>query len=90
MRAVKFHGANPKLKPPKDWDEAKHGKCLTIYGHRANGQVTTVWEPTAEERAQIAAGANVCMIVAGTTIMPAAMMIADIPAVSEEIAENPK
>lgn len=88
MKAVKFHGANLRLTPPKGWDEAKHGKCLTIYGHRKDGQVTTVWEPTAEERAKIAAGANVAMVVAGSTIMPAMMIVADIPAVPEGIAES--
>jgi hypothetical protein len=85
MKAVKFHGANLRLTPPKDWDEAKNGKCLTIYGHRANGQVTTIWEPTDAERVRIAAGANIAMVVAGSTIMPAMMIVADIKAVPEEV-----
>jgi hypothetical protein len=84
MKAVPFHGANLRLTPPADWDEAKNGKCLTIYAHRAQGQVTTVWEPTPEERAQIAAGANICLVVAGSTIMPAMMIVAEIPALPEE------
>lgn len=88
MKAVKFHGANLRLTPPKDWDETKHGKCLTIYGHRKDGQVTTVWEPTDEERARIAAGANVAMVVAGSTIMPAMMIVADIKALPEDVAEG--
>lgn len=79
MKAICFPGVNLRLLPPDDWDEARHGPCATIYGYRNDRTVSAVWQPTDEERAQIAAGQNVVVTVPGRTIQAMALSVADIP-----------
>ncbi len=85
MRSVKFDGANLRLGPPADWDAARHGECLTIWGlrDRKAQTVTTIWQPTPEEREAIAAGANVALVQVGSTIAPTSVVAAAIPAIDE-------
>ncbi|MCP1539972.1 hypothetical protein [Methylorubrum extorquens] len=87
MRTIHFDGANVRLKPPADWDAAKNGLCLTIYGLRdkERGTFATVWTFTDEERAAIAAGHNLVMSTVGG-FPPTAMSVANVPETEEPSA----
>jgi len=60
MNPVKFNEANIVYAPPALWDSEALGPCgeLNVCVDQ-DGTHVSVWEPTAEERAKIANGANI-------------------------------
>lgn len=50
--------------------------AVTDIMHAGVRAVASFWEPSAEERAAIAAGALVMLVVPGSTMMPAALEVA--------------
>lgn len=70
MNPIRFEGVNLNYGPPKNWDAEKNGECLTLpvmqTRERGLPLVISVWKPTDEERAAIAAGANIVLSCVGT------------------------
>lgn len=100
MKGIKFDGFNVEMGKPKDWNEETHGECYSLpvlQARQDNGLLTctSVWSLTDEERAQIAAGANVALICVGGQ-PPVSLHVVDAPeletpapiATPEEVAER--
>ncbi len=59
-------GATHDFAPPRDWDEAKQGKCVHLWVRRMPwGDCESAWEPTPEELALLNAGASIVLRVYG-------------------------
>lgn len=81
MDAVNFVGADLILGQPKDWDTAKQGvhidairaKRITVGNTPA---IMTLWLPTEEERALLADGHAVVLMVLGSQFPPVSLAVA--------------
>lgn len=83
MKPIPFHEMDLVLGAPKDWDEATQGKCVGLPIRRVDDGCFSVWEPTPEERAIIAAGGSVTVhVFSGLTQPPIA--------VGARASENPE
>lgn len=51
------------------------------------GIIASVWEPSPEERARLAAGANIRLVIWGEPIPPVAVEVRDEPGVGEDAPE---
>jgi hypothetical protein len=72
MNPVKFEGAEI-IGKPKGWDDARDGECVglpALIRTMPNGMksITSVWQPTAAERAAIAEGANIVISCFGVQV----------------------
>lgn len=78
MRTTQHPSNNRVLGAPEGWDQSE-ARCsaiaLTDMVYGGVRAVATFWELTDEERARIAAGAKVMLIVPGSTMMPAALEV---------------
>lgn len=80
MRAIDFPGRTAILGAPQGWDEAKHGPCEGLPIIRQDGACVSLWEATPEERAAIAAGANIWLHVhSGQTQPPVGLAVGPAP-----------
>lgn len=79
MRAAQHPSNSRVLGAPQGWDQGESpcsAIALTDLVYAGVRSVATFWEPSPEERAAIAAGAKVMLIVPGSTMMPAALEVA--------------
>jgi len=79
MRPTQHSSNNRVLGAPAGWDQDEstcHAIALTDLTYAGVRSVATFWELSDEERAAIAAGAKVMLIVPGSTMMPAALEVA--------------
>jgi hypothetical protein len=53
------------LGAPKDWDEAKDGKCARLWVRVVEGAWQSAWEPTPAELEMLNAGGSVVLSVIG-------------------------
>jgi hypothetical protein len=66
MMPKRISNANVTLGPPAEWDEAKHGKCVSLFVRRAPwGDCESAWEPTPAELEALNRGASVVLRVYG-------------------------
>jgi hypothetical protein len=66
MMPRRISGANVELKPPLGWDEAKQGKCVSLWVRRAPwGDCESAWEPTPAELEALNRGASIVLRVFG-------------------------
>lgn len=72
MKPVSFPLANLNLQPPQGMAD-----CEPLPVCASNGTMTSVWEPTDEERAAIAAGASVALTVWGTAHPPVGLGVTE-------------
>ncbi len=70
MRPTKFPEANSVLQPPKGMNE---DQCVPLYAHRDGRWVISRWELSDEDRARIAAGGPIWLLIMGVTMPPAAV-----------------
>lgn len=78
MRPTQHPSNNRVLGAPNGWDQTEaecHAIALTDLTYAGVRSVATFWELTDEERAQIASGGKVMLIVPGSTMMPAALEV---------------
>lgn len=88
MTPINFHGANGKLTPPPNWDEAKRGRCVDLHVERHEGGIRSVWEFSDEERAIIAAGGGIVLNIASHATHPAVSLAAVQIAMTDESMAN--
>lgn len=80
MKPIDFPGRETILGAPADWDEAQHGPCEGLPIIRQDGACVSLWEATPEERAAIAAGANIWLHVhSGRTQPPVGLAVGKAP-----------
>lgn len=67
MIPITFIGQTHTYIAPRNWDTAANGPCgdLPVKRDEAAQTCMSVWQPSAEERAAIAAGAAVALTVCG-------------------------
>lgn len=75
MKGIPFKGQTNVLGAPPNWNEEKDGPCegLPVRTFQQQGGMVvraSVWQPTDEERALIAAGGNVELMVFGSNHPP--------------------
>jgi hypothetical protein len=81
----RIEGANATLGAPDGWDKGQNGACVTL-SIRADPAESgallmhSVWFPTPEEMAAIAAGAPVTLCVCGTGHPPVMLGVGASPA----------
>lgn len=79
-----IEGATRELGKPRDWDDARDGKCLTlpIRDELVAGmpQMVSAWVPTPDEIARIAAGAPIYLRVVGSAHPPVLLLVGEPPA----------
>lgn len=79
MNPAQIPNATRVLGAPEGWDPKRDGECgaLHVKDNRVNDVrfMQSEWEPTPEERAAIAAGANVRLTVWGITHPPVALEV---------------
>jgi hypothetical protein len=78
MRPTQHPSNNRVLGAPAGWDQTEapcSAIALTDLVYAGARSVATFWELSDEERAAIAAGAKVMLIVPGSTMMPAALEV---------------
>lgn len=82
----RIENATRYLGAPKGWEPDRDGHCahLAILDVPADSEfpamMQSVWEPTPDELARIAAGAKVVLVVVGSSHPPVALSVGDIPA----------
>ena len=83
MTSAEFHGATI-VNPPPDW-KAEVGcaplyvECITVSdGECFLPTMKSVWVPSPEERAAIAAGANIALTLVGVMHPPVMLTLADV------------
>lgn len=76
MKPLLFEGHDIVLGAPDGWDASKHGECSGLPIMRDQGACISMWELTVEERAAIAAGANVILSVYSGNTQPAVWLAA--------------
>jgi hypothetical protein len=86
MKSIKFHGANLTLKKPRNWDEERDGECSDLSVRAVDGQFTSVWAPSMEERLAIAAGQNVVLNIASSKHPAVMLTVADIQPIEPDIS----
>jgi hypothetical protein len=67
MNPIKHPSATHCFKAPIDWDAEKNGPCDDLWITRVADVLLSVWRPTDEERAAIAAGADLGLWVYGSS-----------------------
>jgi hypothetical protein len=90
MTSAEFHGAKI-INPPPDW-ESEVG-CTPLYvefitlhtGECFLPTMKSVWVPSPEERAALAAGANIALVIVGISHPPVQVGLTDV----EVLDENP-
>lgn len=76
MKPVLFEGHDVVLGAPSDWDAERDGPCSGLPVKRDKGRCISCWEPSSEERAAIAAGANIYLSVfSGRTQPPVGLIV---------------
>jgi hypothetical protein len=91
MTSAEFYGAKI-ISPPPDWEPGET-ICTPLYVEFktiSSGDVflptmKSIWVPSPEERAAIAAGANISLVIVGVAHPPVQMVLAD----TEVLDENP-
>jgi hypothetical protein len=85
MTSAEFHGAKV-LNAPPEWDSEK-AECAPLYVEFTMvGPIPvmkSVWVPSPEERAAIAAGANIALLIVGTGHPPVNLSLADVRVLDE-------
>lgn len=82
MRPAEFHGFNKIYYAPKDWDQDKV-ECTPLHVRISDKlipactTITSVWVPSDEERAQIAAGDNIKLTIVGNVMPPVMLGMSD-------------
>lgn len=79
MNSAEFHGSKP-INPPEDWEQ-DDTRCVPLhveYGEHAYPGLPTIksiWVPSPDERALIAAGGNIVLFLVGKKHPPIAVMV---------------
>ena len=86
MTSAEFHGAKIINAPP-DWDP-KAAECTPLYVEFTSvgplPVMKSVWVPSPEERAALAAGANIALLIVGTRHPPVGVALADVEVILDE------
>lgn len=82
----RIEGANCTLGAPGNWDKTRDGNCLSLSIRAEPAEsgallMSSVWFPTPEELAAIAAGAPVKLQVYGTGHPPVMLGVGDVPTI---------
>lgn len=85
MRAIEFKGQTKLLAPPENWVQGTGGVeigALPVQAEVRQGvmYIKSVWRPSAEELAGLAAGACVVVNVLNTYMVPIALSVEQIEA----------
>lgn len=72
MTPTPFGAANIIMRKPPDMTEEE---CQDVHAYSDGRCVVTCWEPTAQERVRIAAGAPIYLMLLGRTMQPALLML---------------
>lgn len=76
MNPIDFPEAQKVLGAPPGWDEELNGPCVGLPVTIIGDTCFSVWEPTPEERAEIAAGANILLgVVSGQSQPPVSLTL---------------
>lgn len=74
MNPVRFPGYNINYGAPRNWNPERDGPCGVLPVLEEGRNHISVWKPNDEERAKIAAGANIAVNCVGVQI-PIAVLI---------------
>jgi hypothetical protein len=66
MKAIERGHTTHRLGKPGDWDEARHGPCMTLPATYSDGVFYSYWKPTWRERFHVLFGRPVRLCVAGS------------------------
>lgn len=83
MIVNRIAGATHTLGKPRNWDDDEHGNCLSlpIRAEEINGLpcLTSSWQPTPEELAQLNAGAPIYLRIIATSHPPVMLEVGPAP-----------
>ena len=80
MKPIRTRETNFIYLPPKGMES----ECDPLPCRVFDGQTVSIWQPTPEERAQIAAGGNIALWVWGHPIPPVSLAVSDLRQVPEK------
>lgn len=88
MNPISFPEQQKVLGAPVGWDEKVNGPCIGLPVAVIDGACKSVWEPTPQERAAIAGGANILLsVISGQTQPPVWLSL--YPAAAQAEGEKP-
>jgi hypothetical protein len=91
MTSAEFHGARV-INPPPDWEAGEEVVCTPLYVEFSKlgplPVMKSVWVPTPEERAALAAGANIALVIVGVAHPPVQLTLADVKLLDENPFEG--
>lgn len=79
MAPIRTEHTTTILGAPKDWDEAKDGKCVGLPVHKdtATNCFYSFWQPSEEDISNILAGVPIRLTVVGFTHPPVAIGVSN-------------
>ena len=79
LQPIENEHTNTMLGAPRDWDEARDGKCIGLPVHRdkERGDWHSYWRPSPADLALLASGMPIRLTVFGTAHPPVAIAVRD-------------